>query len=54
MSNHRNLLQRVVRRQVRFQEALKARVKDDKAKAAQIAELAQKNNKKKRKPVATK
>ena len=39
MSNHTNLLQRVVRRQVRFQTILKERVKNDKVKEEQLAAL---------------
>lgn len=54
MSNHRNLLERVIRRQVRFQKALQERVKDDKAKEKQVDDLAQKNRKKKRASNTTK
>lgn len=48
MSNHRNLLQRIVRRQVRFQDAIKERIKDDKVKSLQIAALTLKTNQKRR------
>ena len=45
MSHQRNLLQKIVERQIKFQKALQERVKDDKAKAKQIIEWAEKNGK---------
>ena len=47
MSHQKKALEKIIRRQLRFQKALQERVNDKEAKDKQLAELAAKNNKKK-------